>query len=305
MFKHLLVPLDGSLLAEAALPAAATLAQRLGARVTLVHIIEQDAPREIHGQRHLTSPDQARSYLAEVAAGSFPPGVLVQQHVHTAAASDVARSIVAHQDELAPDLIVLCTHGQSGLRTRLFGSVAQQVIGLGNTPVLLIQPERADRPSRFTCQHLLVPLDGDPHHEQGLLVAAGLAQACGARLHLVRVVPTLGTLPGRHSAGARLLPGATSALLDLAQDDAEAHLRRQADQVRAMGLPVGTEVLRGDPATVIVRTAKQIEADLVVLGTHGRSGLESFWSESVAPQVIGRSHVPLLLVPVRESVARR
>ena len=62
-------------------------------------------------------------------------------------------------------------------------------------------------------------------------------------------------------------------------------------------------VQRGDPAATIVRTAKRINADLVVLGTHGRAGQEAFWSESVAPQVIGRSHVPLLLVPVHESVA--
>ena len=60
MFKHLLVPLDGSPLAEAALPAAAYLAQKLGASVTLLHVIEQDAPQEIHGERHLTDPDEAQ-----------------------------------------------------------------------------------------------------------------------------------------------------------------------------------------------------------------------------------------------------
>jgi len=303
MFKHLLVPLDGSTLAEAALPAAAYLAQKLDARVTLVHVIEQDAPQEIHGQRHLVDPDEARAYLDDVAGRAFPPGLRVKQHVHTAAVSDIARSIVAHEDELAPDLIVMCTHGQSGLRTWLFGSVAQQVIGLGTTPVLLIQPERAEPSSGFTCHAMLVPLDGDPGHEHGLVVAAGLAQACGANLHLVMVVPTLGTLPGEDSAAARLLPGATSALLDLAQSDAEAHLRQQVAQLQASGLPVTAAVQRGDAATTIIRTAEQIGANLVVLGTHGRSGMEAFWSESVAPQVIGRSHVPLLLVPVHRSAA--
>ena len=136
-----------------------------------------------------------------------------------------------------------------------------------------------------------------------LVDAADLAGARGSSLHLAWVVPTLGTLPGQESASARLLPGATSALLDLAQDDAEAHLREQVAQLRARGLLVTAEVLRGDPAMIIVRTAEQINADIAVIGTHGRSGLEAFWSESVAPQVIGRSHVPLLLVPVHESVA--
>jgi nucleotide-binding universal stress UspA family protein len=300
MFKHLLVPLDGSSLAEAALPAAAFLAQTLGARVTLVHVIEQDAPQEIHGQRHLTDPDEACGYLDDVAGRAFPSGVLVERHVHSAAVDDVARSIVAHEAELAPDLIVMCTHGQSGLRTRLFGSVAQQIIGLGRTPVLLIQPEGEAAPLQFSCDHLLVPLDGDPDHEQGLVVAADLAAVHGARLHLVWVVPTLGTLPGQDSAAGWLLPGATSAVLDLAQDEAEAQLRDRVAQLQTRGLAVDAGVQRGDPAAIIVRTARRINADLVVLGTHGRSGQEAFWSESVAPQVIGRAHVPLLLVPVRE-----
>jgi nucleotide-binding universal stress UspA family protein len=300
MFKELLVPLDGSSLAEAALPAAAYLSQKLDARVTLVHVIEQDAPQQIHGQRHLTNPDEARAYLDEVASRAFPPGAHIRQHVHTAGVSDIARSLVAHEGELAPDLIVMCTHGQSGLRTWLFGSIAQQVIGLGSTPVLLIQPEGTEASTTFNCHCLLVPLDGDPEHEHGLAVAASLAGTCAARLHLAWVVPTLGTLPGQDSASARLLPGTTYALLDLAQDDAKAHLGEQVARLRAGGLEVTAEVLRGDPATTIVRAAEQIDASVVVLGTHGRSGLKAFWSESVAPQVIGRSHLPLLLVPVRE-----
>jgi nucleotide-binding universal stress UspA family protein len=301
VFEHLLVPLDGSSLAEAALPAAAYIAQTLGSRLTLIHVIEQGAPREVHGQRHLTDPAEARAYLDEVAGRAFPPGLLVERHVHTAPVSDIARSIVAHEDELVPDLIVLCTHGQSGLRTRLFGSIARQVISLGCTPVLLVQPKSSRAPAPFTCQHVLVPLDGNPDHEQGLAVAADLAQAFGATLHLVRAVPTLSTLPGRDSTAARLLPGATSALLDLAQADAASRLGEQAAQVQARGLRVTAEVRRGDPGTTIVRAAKQTDAGLIVLGTHGRTGLEAFWSESIAPEVIGRSHVPLLLVPVRES----
>ena len=86
MFKHLLVPLDGSQLAEAALPAAAYLAQKLDATVTLVHIIEHDAPAEVHGERHLTNADEANAYLTEVARRAFPPGV------HTSSTSTRSRS---------------------------------------------------------------------------------------------------------------------------------------------------------------------------------------------------------------------
>jgi nucleotide-binding universal stress UspA family protein len=300
MFKHLLVPLDGSRLAEAALPAAAFLAGALGASVVLTHVIERDAPQEVHGQRHLADADEARAYLDEVAGRAFHAGAGVEQHVHSAAESDVARSIVAHADELASDLIVMSTHGHGGLRTWLFGSIAQQIIGLGTTPVLLIQPSRKGTAPGFACKRLLVPLDCDADHEQGLWAAASLAPACNAELHLVMVVPTPATLSGRERAGARVLPGVTSALLELDEEGARAYLARCMTDLKAKGVPASAQVRRGDAARVIVRTARQVRADLIVLGTHGRSGMEAFWSESVAPQVISRSHLPLLLVPVRE-----
>jgi nucleotide-binding universal stress UspA family protein len=303
MFNHLLIPLDGSRLAEAALPPAAYLAEALGAWITLVHVIERDAPQEIHGEPHLTNPDQARAYLDNIAVNSFPAGLRIDRHVHTAEVPDVARSIVEHVGELGPDLIVMCTHGQGGLRTRLFGSIAQQIIALGGAPVLLIQPSSGRRVPEFGCRRLLVPLDGNPDHEQGLSLAADLAHACKADLRLVMVVPTLSTVSGLQAASARLLPGVTSALLDLTHDEARSYLGGQVQMLQALGLAVEAEVSRGDPARVIVRTAQKARANLIVLGTHGKSGMEAFWSGSVAPEVTSRSRLPLLLVPVGESVS--
>ena len=141
MFKHILVPLDGSKLAEAALPAAASLAQTLNAPVTLFHIMEKHAPQEIHKDRHLTRADEAQAYLEEVAKRAFPPKVKVERHVHTAAVNDVPGSIVEHATtEFQPGLIVMCTHGSSGVRGLLYGSNAQQVVAQGTTPLLLIKP---------------------------------------------------------------------------------------------------------------------------------------------------------------------
>ena len=305
MFEHLLVPLDGSRLAEAALPAAAALSERLGAQVTLVHVIERNAPQEIHGEPHLSDAAEARAYLEEVAARAFPPDVCVEQHVHAAEVQDVARSIVQHADELAPDLVVMCTHGRGGLRTWLLGSIAQQVIALGVTPVLLIQPDGAAAMPGFACRRMLVPLDGNPDHEQGLPVASGLAQACAADLHLLMVVPTLGSLSGEHGATARLLPTAASAWLDLSEESAGEYLHQKAIELQACGLRVTAEVCRDDPAGAIVRTARQMQADLVVLGTHGKRGMDAFWARSVAAQVAARSRDPLLLVPVREARSAR
>jgi nucleotide-binding universal stress UspA family protein len=298
MFKHMLVPLDGSSLAEVALPPAAYLARKMDASVTLVHIIERSASAEVHGDRHLTSTDEAYAYLGDAAGRAFPPGQKVERHVHTTEMDDVALGIVNHIEELRPDLIVMCTHGRGGLRDVLYGSIAQQVVAHGTIPVLLIQPSAEGERPPFLCRRLLVPLDGTPEHEQGLEAAVEIAQACRSDMHLVLVIPTLGTLSGDRAGVGRLLPGATTHLLELSCQGAEAHLLDHIKRLQVQGLPVTAEVARGDPAAAIVRTAVRVQADMIVLGTHGRTGVDAFWSGSIAPRVSGRSRLPLLLVPV-------
>ncbi len=298
MFRHLLVPLDGSRLAEAAFPAAVSLAETLGARVTLFHVMERGAPQEIHGERHLTSAEEARAYLDE-AAMAFPAGIAVERHVHTGEVDDVARSIVEHAVELGSDLIVMCTHGRGGLRGFMFGRIAQQAAGLGLTPVLLVPPAASGAPAAFSCRRMLVTLDGNPEHEEGLTVAAGLAKICGALLHLVMAVHTIDTLSGEQAAAAKMLPGTTKAMLDLAEKDAEEYLQRHIGALQAAGLAASADVRRGDPSAVIVAAAERTESDLIVLATHGKAGMEAFWSGSTTPNVTSRSAVPLLLVPVR------
>jgi nucleotide-binding universal stress UspA family protein len=299
MFKRLLVPLDGSHLAEAALPAAAFLAQKLNATVTLVHIVEHHAPAEVHGERHLTNADEAIAYLTEVARSAFPAGVQTEQHVHTVEVEDISRGIVDHITELHPDLIVMCTHGHGGLRDLIFGNIPQQVVGRGTIPVLLIQPGPTE--IALACGRILVPLDGTAAHEQGLPVAQELARACGGEVYLVWVVPTLETLSPGQAATGRLLPGATRAMLEMACQDAETYLTDIMRHMRSEGLTVRAKIARGDPPVVINQTALDANADLIVLGTHGKSGMEAFWSGSTAAKVSARSKLPLLLVPIPES----
>ncbi len=285
-------------MAEAAFPAAVSLARALGARVTLFHVIERGAPQEIHGEHHLTSPEEAREYLAGAAARAFPADVSVDRHVHGGEATDVARSIAEHVGELGPDLIVMCTHGRGGLRGFVYGRIAQQVAGLCTTPVLLVPPA-AGAAAGFACGRVVVALDGDPDHEEGLKVAAGLAEACGAALSLVMVVRTFRTLSGEQAAAAKTLPSAAHELLELAGQDAKEYLRRHVATLQAAGLGATAYVRRGDPVAAIVGVAEQTGADLIVLATHGRSGMDAFWAGSATPNVASRSAVPLMLVPVR------
>jgi nucleotide-binding universal stress UspA family protein len=304
MFKHLLVPLDGSRLAESALPAAAYLAQTLGASVTLIHVIERDAPKEVHQQRHLSQASEACQYLDEIAARTFPASLAVETHVHTSEVKDVARSIVEHTGELQPDLVVMCSHGSGGLRDRLFGTIAQQIIAAvrdasqRKVPVFLVRPGKDIPDQPFKLDKLLVPLDGNSEHEQGLLVAAGLAQACKAGLHLAMVVPTLGALRGEHAASSRLLPGSTAAMLELAELGGQAYLQNLLPGLQARGLGVTGEVARGEPASTVALISERARSDLIVLGTHGKTGTDAFWSGSIAPKILSKASIPLLLVPV-------
>jgi nucleotide-binding universal stress UspA family protein len=299
MYKHILVPLDGSSLAEAALPAAAYLARMLHARVTLIHIIEQDAAGTIHGERHLTLAAEAEKYLKDVASQAFVPEVAVVCHVHVEATSNVSRAIVEHQDELTPDLIVMCTHGKSGLRGVLFGNIAQQVVAFGHIPLLLIRPDEEAPSKQFSCDMILAPTDGDRIHEQGLVVACKLARMTEAKLHLLSVVPTAGVLSGQDATTQRFMPGTTSTILDMAEEELCAYLQEQIVQIQPQNIVVSAEVRRGEPAAVIAEVAETSNASLIVLGTHGRTGTKAFWRDSIGAKVVTQTKRPLLLIPVR------
>ena len=214
IFRHILVPLDGSRLAESALTTAVWLARKMDAQVTLLHIIEKNAPSEVHSDRHLVTPEEASSYLEEISRLPASPGLRVETHVHTAEVGDVARSITEHSAELAPDLIVMCTHGKGGTRRLLFGAIAQQVISLGTTPVLMVRPSKETQVvgTARDFRAILAPTDGDPGHEKSLPLAAEIARSFHCQLHLLMVVPEMRHLTGPKAAASLLLPGARDSI---------------------------------------------------------------------------------------------
>jgi nucleotide-binding universal stress UspA family protein len=305
VFKHILVPLDGSKLAEAAIPVAASLAQKLNAPVTLLHIIEKDAPQEVHQDRHITQADEALTYLDAITKRDFAPGVKVDAHVHTAAVKDVPGSIVEHATrEFQLDLIVMCTHGNGGFRELLYGSIAQQVVAQGVIPLLLIKPE-ATGSQPFKLNKILVPLDTGPAHDASLPAARELARTYQSAIHLLTVIPTFTTVAGEAAAASSLLPATTAALLEIDVENAAEDLQEHLNELKPAGLQVTGEVARGDPATEIVNIAAKLGADLIVLTTHRKAGTAAFWARSVAPNVVRRARTPVLLIPLQEKQERQ
>ena len=297
MFKNILVPLDGSNLSEASVGPAAYLAKKLLSQVTLFHVIEQGAPTEVHKERHLTQPDEANAYLKEVAKRAFPTNVEVKTHVHTAAVSNVAFSIVDHKPDLNYDLIVICTHGRGGVRDLLFGSIAQQVVAMGTIPLLVIKTKN---PS-FELKKFLIPLDPDSLHDASLAVAESLAKTFKAELHLLSIIPTLSTLGDEQSAAGNFMPVATQAYLDLKVDNVKKDLQNHIDALHKRNLKATAEVARGDPTSLIIKAAEQSGTDLIILSTHRKAGMDAFWARSVAPKVAQKTKTPLLLIPISQN----
>ncbi len=296
MIVNILVPLDGSSLAEAALPGALWFCRLFGARITLLHVIERNAPASVHGERHLTNEADALNYLKSMAE-HFPPNTQVDFHVHTEEVNNVARSIALHAGELTQDMVVMCSHGKSGLRQFMVGSIAQQVIAYGSTPVLLVHPQRDQQALFAHIDRLLVALDDDPEHNCGLEMAGLVAERSDIALRLVTVVPRLESLKGQEAAASKLLPGATTALLEIEKEEFNTMLAERAKPWQEKGIDITWQVSRGDPAEQITQAAAEERASMIVLSTHGKTGMGAFWAGSVAPRVPSLTDLPLLLVP--------
>ena len=112
------------------------------------------------------------------------------------------------------------------------------------------------------------------------------------------VIETFITLSGQSSTTSKYLPRTMSKMLEMSIKDAEEYLGQLQQQIMSSSLEVTSEVLRGDPADIIVRSAQSLGVDLIVLGTHGKSGMDAFWSGSVTNKVCSECKIPLLLVPV-------
>lgn len=294
--RALLVPLDGSAAAESVLPAAVTLAQRLPARISLLHTLERNAPAQVHGQPHLTTEPEAERYMQRIADQLAAQGVSVAWHVHEAPVGNVPRNIAAHAAEDGAELILLSTHEVTDPRSWLMGAVAQGVIRFAAPPVLLLRNGR-NASTTFAPGEVIVALDSEGHSEVAIPGARRMAQALGVPLRLLSVVPTAETMPGDRAAATRLLPSGANAALDLEAQAVASDLAVLAGRLRAEhpGLNIVASVMRGDPAQAIMSAARA-QNGIIVLATHGRTGLDALWSGSVGSRVIARAPGPFLLV---------
>jgi len=297
MFSNLLVPLDGSKLAESVLPIVRKLAQRLGCTVKLLHVLEKRPPSSIHGDIHLQEAASAERYLALVAERLQGWELKVSSHVHEVPQGDVPRCIAEHAEELEQDLIVLCTHGSGGFKRFVFGTNAEQVLTHGRTPVILIKTDEYGRVPDFVPHSIIAFIDPTSDSDPVLTACSQLAMIFGAELHLLYVVPTVESATPDQVPGGLLAPATTRLMLDLESEQTERRLREQVELLLSRNIKAGGSVERGDAEPAVVAAAAVRQADLVAMASRGLAGIGAFWAKDLVPRICARYDGALLLFP--------
>jgi nucleotide-binding universal stress UspA family protein len=298
--RQVAVALDGSDFAERSLPAAAAISRLFDAQLALISVLpSRGVLRVLPKGRSSGNPAEAgqidtEAYLSRLAGEYLDRGVRTDYYV---AAGPVPQAINVLTIELNVDLLVMSTHGRSGMSRFMLGSNASALIQLLRQPVLLLRPQALARGDLPEVRRVLVTLDGSSFAERVLPWVQRVSEATGAEV-LLLVVPEV---------PEPSLYGAMADAVDELRGQAEANARRYLERVSAQlldaGLPVRSLVEGSRPATTILDVAERGQVDLIMLATHGRGGIDRLMLGSVADRVVHHSLCPVLLVPARDDYA--
>jgi nucleotide-binding universal stress UspA family protein len=294
MFKKIVVPLDGSLLAEQALSFLPRFVSPLQTHIDLVCVVQpwvyalgmsEATPISVINDLH----ENWQAYLHQQEIFLQGLGYTVQSHVLE---GDIAAEILALAANKNADLIVMSTHGRSGFRRLALGSVAERVLHNATIPLLLVR-EGAALHTTNPIEHLLVPLDGSSFAERSIPLAVELSTQTGATLTMLRVVQDL------DAQNKQIIFKSEEAAEEAVTQWkllATRYLDELAKGIKAEGVKVSSMVLSGDPENLIGTIAETLPADLIVMSTHGRSGVSRWVYGSVANKVLRTASCPVLLV---------
>lgn len=283
--RNILVPLDGSELAERALPVAERVARATDSGIVLVQVIPATTwafavPTGLtsgeHYDRMLSAEDRVtQHYLNDVAERLRSNQLTVHTRI---ARGDAGTKLVELEGELRVGMVVMATHARTGMARFAMGSVADRVARTGHVPVLLVRPFGEDQ-RNTRLQRALVPLDGSEVAEACLAVAAQLAGPLWKQVLLARVVD----------------PSWRSGETEEAQRYLEAARDRLVTLLDGRPCEIETTVLYGKPAEQLIQRAQR-DCDVVIMSTHGRTGADRWAYGSVADGVLHGLEIPLLLV---------
>jgi len=286
MFKRILVPLDGSALSERVLPIVGQLAGSFGSSIDLVYVIPTPAdeiPEEITAQAAKDGDD----YLKEM-ADSLSADVDQSKIGYSVQVGHPATKIIEQSESQKDTLILMSTHGYTGLQRLLLGSVAGKVAQAAPTPVLLIPAEaKSPEGNLVEFKRVIVPLDGSKVAECVLPYVVSLCKALDMELIVLR---------SYHPN----FPGSSVRMHDVSQivhDSAENYVKEKVKQLKSEGLKkVSHKVVRGLAAQQINDFALETPNSLTAMCTHGRHGIGRWMLGSVTNNVIHSSERPVLVI---------
>jgi len=284
--KTILVPLDGSELADRAVPFAATIATRAGWSLLLLRAVNTlSAPTEAAG---LALKQEAQEALDAVAMSLEEDGIGAVARVVDRQAETAILDATADEDV---SLVVMSTHGRGGLGRLIYGSVADIVLRHAPVPVLTVPPHGLERWPTDERIKILVPLDGSALARAALAPACELADILGGSLLLATVVvfPHYAT----YTEGVTFIdPDPNDSVLAETRHELEGF----AAKLRTEARPVEVSVTYGSPYFGITTIAHELGARLIVMATHGRGGMARALLGSVATATIRQTDVPIVFV---------
>ncbi len=284
MLQQILVPLDGSGEAESVLPYLRDLAPRFDSRV---HILGVGIGSRIRRVNRLLE-----DYISRTALSLRGDNIKAEPVVLYGIAADKILDFTV-QKEI--NLIIMATHGRSGVTRWWIGSVAEKVISEAPALVLLVRSRRRKKTETAGKLHflnrILAPLDGSDIGQAALPYIETVATEAGASVSLLQVISPPGTVE------ASLLGGPDwRKFVEAMHDAGENYLRGIAGRLNEKGIKSTYEVVTGDPGDKIVEYAEDNKISLIAMSTHGRTGLARWVLGSVADKVLHGATMPTLLV---------
>ena len=298
--RNILVPIDFSELSIRAIRRARLLARRFGASIHLAHVRQFDyvtftapVPPIVPFSFRPCEENGERSILKELNALAREHGIS-RAICHVLGGAPAFDEICRLAQKIPADLIVMPTHGRTGLKHVFLGSTAERVVRHSPCPVLVVRERRRQSKTgpRLTVKRILVPVDFSECSQEGLQYAIGFANQFGARIMLLHAT-YLGYIYSSEGTALYDVRG----LQNAARENAERQMQKFVRAAKFGRVKYETAFTDGSPALDICAFAKQHDLDLIVSSTHGLTGFEHVLIGSIAEKVVRRAPCSVLVVP--------
>ena len=202
-----------------------------------------------------------------------------------------ASEIVEFAKVIGANLIVMATHARTGLKHAFIGSIAEKVLRSSQCPVLTVKLSQEIKPDKFDIKNILVPMDFSEQSERALELSLKFASLYNARIEILNVIQPISFYPYYYS-DFFVKEGISKKI----EDDVKVRLDSLVEEKREIYKDINYKIYMGEPFQEILEEVKTIRADLIIMGTHGRTGFSHLLMGSVAERVVRLADCPVMTV---------